>query len=42
LAASRARSRARWWWRGGGGGTREQTKINRDVVDGCLKLRSPP
>jgi len=26
----------------GGGGTRERTKINRDVVDGCLKLRSPP
>jgi hypothetical protein len=26
----------------GGGGTRERTKINRDVVDGCLKLCSPP
>jgi hypothetical protein len=25
----------------GGGGVRERTKINRDVVDGGLKLRSP-
>jgi hypothetical protein len=26
-----------WWWRNEGG----RTKINRDVVDGGLKLRSP-
>jgi hypothetical protein len=26
-----------WWWRNEGG----RTKINHDVIDGGLKLRSP-